>query len=204
MKRIKDSLFTYWDHLSERERWMLLTMSIALIFFTVYLSYYFLLHKKMVLLENKVIKKQSILLDVKEIGERYLIEKRNKRRRQKPKKRVKLYTLLGDLVSKNGVEIKSIDEVPVTQNFPGYERNKVKVEVNRIYLDRLTRFMAGIENMRELSAYINQMTILRNYSDPTKIDIKFSVTSIQKKEEPKKAQEVKPKREKRLKKGRKG
>jgi type II secretory pathway component PulM len=174
MKKLKDNLTTYFDHLSEREKWMLIGMFFLSVTFVIYLSYYFILQKNIVKLEKRSKEYYQSILAIEDIGPIFLSNNKKPKNTIKPaKEEVQLYSLLGNLASQNGLEIKSINEKPATQEFSEVVTKDAEVTLSVVSLDTLGAFLADIENSKKAPIYIKKLRITREYSDDTKVNIKF-------------------------------
>lgn len=176
MKKLKNNINTYLDHITEREKIMLIAMIFVVIGFIVYLFYYFLLYKKMIKLEKKNSQYYEAILKIKDIGPEFIKNNSLKDNSIKiPKKEVQLYSILGAKAEKNSIEIKSINEKPVNQEFNNIITKEVEIVLNAVSLNKASKLLADIENINEAPVYIKDLNISREYSDDTKVNMKFSV-----------------------------
>jgi len=174
MRNIKNNIRTYFDHLSEREKYLIIGMIFLVSTFIIYLFYYFLLHKKIVKLEKKNKDYYEAILKIEEQGPIFLKNNKKPKNKIKPaKKEVQLFSLLGNLASQNELEIKSINEKSIVQEFPNIVTKDVEVKLSSVSLDKLARFLADIENLKKAPVYIRKLKINREYSDDTKVNINF-------------------------------
>ncbi len=185
MKRIIDNFKIYLEHLSEREKWMLLGMAVFIFISLTYTSYFFLFKKKMDKLDKLIDKQLEMLTDIKISGEVFLQNKdKSKDVKRKPSEtEVQLYSLIGSIASKNGIEIKSINEKPITQKSKEITEKQVEILVSNIMLDKLSKFLTDIENVDTAPLVIKSLNIKVDYSDATKLNAKLFVSTYYKKAE---------------------
>lgn len=187
MKELKNSIKTNLEHLSDREKWMLIIMFVAVFMMLIYLVYYFMFFKKIKIAKATLAKYEEAMLDLKIEGETYLINRKSKNKNKfKPaEKEVHLYSLIGSLAKKNSIEIKTINEKPVTQKHKGIVQKDVEVYIQAVSLDVLAPFMVSIERSNKAPMYIKTLKMNRDYNDDTKVSARFIVTTFYKKAEDK-------------------
>ena len=187
MKGLKNSIRTNLEHISEREKIMLLVMFIFLFAMIVYMFYYFMFYKKIKIAQATLSKYEDAMIDLKMEGEAYLINKRlkNRKRFRPADKEVHLYSLIGSLAKRNNLEIKTINEKPVTQKFKGIIEKDVEVYIQGVSLDILAPFLVEIEKNSK-PMYIKTLKMNRDYNDDTKVSARFTVATFYKKNEEKK------------------
>ena len=180
MKRLKHSMKTYFEHLSDREKWMLILMFIAVFMMLIYLAYYFMFFKKIKLAKSTLVKYEDAMIDLTIEGESFLSNKtNNKKNKFKPaKKEVPLYSLIDSLSKKNELEIKSINEKPVTQKYKGIVQKDAEIYIQTVSLDKLAPFLVSIEKSKKAPIYIKSLKMNRDYNDDTKVSVKFVVSTF--------------------------
>jgi len=187
MKGLKNSIRTNLEHLSDREKMMLGVMFIAVFMLIFYMIYYFMFFKKIKTAQKTLSRYEDAMLDLKIEGEAYLVNKKMKNmNRFKPaEKEVHLYSLIGSLAKKNNLEIKTINEKPVTQKFKGITEKDVEVYMQGVSLDVLAPFLVSIEKNTKAPMYIKTLKMNRDYNDDTKVSARFIVATFYKKNESK-------------------
>lgn len=120
---------------------------------------------------------------IKKNGEEYLKNKKmQKPKSKKPaEKEVQLYSVIGTLATKNGVDIKSINDKPIPQKSTDIIEKQVEVSINKIMLDKLAAFFADIENEESAPLYIKNMNVSVDYSNDTLLNTKILVGTFYKK-----------------------
>jgi len=180
MKNLKLSLKNYFDHLSDRERWMLIIMFIAIFMMLIYVAYYFMFSKKIALAKATLVKYEDAMLDLKIEGENFLANKASsKRNKFKPaKKEVPLYSLIDSLAKKNELEIKTINEKSVAQKYKGIIQKDAEVYIQAVSLDKIAPFLVSVEKSRKAPMYIKSLKMNRDYNDDTKVSVRFIVSTF--------------------------
>jgi len=180
MKELKNSIKTNLEHLSDREKWMLIFMIIAVFMMLIYLVYYFMFFKKIKLAQVTLSKYEDAMIDLKMEGESYLINSKNKiKNKFKPaQKEVHLYSLIGSLAKKSDLEIKSINEKPIAQKYKTMVQKDVEVYIQAVSLDILAPFLVSIEKSKKAPMYIKTLKMNRDYNDDTKVSARFIVSTF--------------------------
>jgi hypothetical protein len=183
MKELNNSIKTNLEHLSDREKWMLIIMFVAVFIMLIYITYYFMFFKKIKVAKATLSKYETAMVDLKINGETFLIKtKEESKNKFKPaEQEVQLYSLIGALAKKNNLEIKSINEKPITQKYKTMVQKDVEVYIQGVSLDILTPFLVAIEKSKDAPMYIKSMKMNRDYNDDTKVSIKFIVSTFYKK-----------------------
>ncbi len=181
---LKNQIATQLEHLSDREKKMLFFMTFFLFLSIFYAIYHFSIKKKIDLMNKKIDSYEKTFSKIEVSGEEYL---RNKKM-QKPKTKkpaemeVQLYSVIGTLATKNGVDIKSINDKPIPQKTADIIEKQVEVSINKIMLDKLAAFFADIENEESVPLYIKNMNVSVEYSNDTLLNAKILVGTFYKKQ----------------------
>ena len=126
---------------------------------------------------------EDAMIDLKIEGESYYSGKRrSKSKKFSPAdKEVPLYSIIGSLAKKGNIEIKSINEKPVTQKYKNITEKDVEVYIQAVSLDVLAPFLVAIEKSNKAPMYIKKLKIDRDYKDDTKVNTRFTVATFYKK-----------------------
>jgi hypothetical protein len=185
-KKYEDILAAF-DRLSRREKFMVSGLAICFVVFVgVLVSMW--VSSSLGGLERRVTdrsRKLQEMVDMRSQFEEAKEARKQSEQRIKKARDIQLMGTLENLATRLGIDTNDMKMNPrSTTSNPesSVEEKRVEVEIPRITIDRLVDFLAQLERKSE-SIAVRKLHVRKNFKDPSHLDVRFTVSKFQVKEE---------------------
>ena len=185
-KRYEDVLAAF-ERLSRREKFMVGGLAITFILFVGILVSIWV-SSSLGTLERKISEKSKILQEMIDMRQQYdlaMAAQKKSENRIRKARNIQLMGTLELLAKQLGISTNEMEMDPrssATNAESNIEEKRVEVKLPKITIDRLVDFLAQVEAKSE-SIAVRTLHIKNNFRDPTQLEVSFTVSKFQLKEE---------------------